>query len=88
MKEKLVFAVAVTTRHLFADFFQNIKNALGMNLKSYEDLIAEAIEQALYKLYKCYPDVYDVKIATPIVTLGSAQIIVYGKIRVEENETK
>jgi hypothetical protein len=82
MKEKVVFAVVVTTRHLFADFFQNIKNALGMNLKSYENLISEAIEQALFKLYKCYPDVYDVQIATPVVTVnGSAQIIVYGKIK-------
>ena len=82
MKEKVVFAVVVTTRHLFADFFQNIKNALGMNLKSYENLISEAIEQALFKLYKCYPDVYNIQIATPVVTVnGSAQIIVYGKIK-------
>ena len=79
--ERVVFAVTVTTRHMFADWFQSIRNALGMNLKSYEDLISEAIEQALLKLYKCYPDVYDVKIATPLVTMGSAQIIVYGKIK-------
>jgi len=81
MKEKVVFAVSVTTRHMFTDWFQGIRNALGMNLKSYEDLISEAIEQALYKLYRCYPDVYDIKIATPIVTTGSAQIIVYGKVK-------
>ena len=82
MKEKVVFAVKVTTRHMFTDWFQSIRNALGMNLKSYEDLIAEAVEQALQSLYKCYPDVYDVQIATPVVTTnGSAQIIVYGKIK-------
>lgn len=81
IKEKIVFAVAVTTKHAFADFFQWFKNLLGMNLTSYEDMIEEATEQALYKLYKCYPDVYDVQITSAFTTMSAAQIIAYGKIK-------
>jgi len=82
MKEKIVYSVKITTRHVFGDWFQSFKNLLGMNLKSYEDLVSEAIEQALYDLYKSYPDVYDVKIESPYIVQGTASIIVYGKIKV------
>ena len=81
-KVKTVFAVVVTSKHLFADFFQWFKNLLGMQLTAYEDMISEAIEKALYKLYTSYPDVYDVRISTTMVTQGAAEIIVYGKVLV------
>lgn len=83
MKERIVFAVVVTSRHFLADFFQWFKNLIGMRLSSYENMISEAIEKALYQLYKTYPDVYDVKITTSQVALGAAEIIVYGKVKVE-----
>lgn len=83
IREKTVFAVIVTSRHFMADFFQWFKNLLGMRLSAYEDMIAEAIEQALYKLYKSYPEVYDVRITTSMVSQGAAEIIVYGKIKEE-----
>jgi len=86
IKEKVVFAVVVTSKHQFADFFQWFRNMLGMDLTGYENMISEAIEKALYKLYKAYPDVYDIKITTTEVATAAAEIIVYGKIKVEENE--
>lgn len=82
MIERTVYCVKVTTRHVFSDWFQGLRNLLGMNLKSYEDLIAESIEQALQELYHSYPNVCDVKIATPLVAMGTATIIVYGKVLV------
>jgi len=86
MKERIVFAVCVTSRHFLADFFQWFKNLIGMRLSSYEDMISEAIEKALYQLYKLYPEVYDIKITTSQVALGAAEIIVYGKIKVEDGK--
>ncbi len=76
-KERTVFAVRVTTKHLFADFFQWFKNLIGMRLSSYENMIAEAVEGALYELYKKYPNVYDVRITTSQTALGAAEVIVY-----------
>lgn len=86
MREKTVFAVRVTSKHFLADFFQGIKNMIGMRLSAYESMIEDAVEGALHDLYKSYPDVYDVKIATAQTARGAAEIIVYGKIKVKENE--
>jgi len=85
-REKLVFSVVVNTRHFLADFFQWFKNLIGMRLSAYESMIEDAIEIALQKLYKNYPDVYDLRIATSQTSMGASEIIVYGKIKVLENE--
>jgi len=83
-KEKTVFAVTVKTKHFMADFFQWFKNLVGMNLTAYEEMIEDGVEEALYKLYKKYPDVYDIKISTSQVTTGACEIIVYGKIKIKD----
>ena len=80
-KEKTVFAVVVKTKHFLADFFQWIRNMLGMNLIAYESMIEDAIEEALQKLYKKFPKVYDVKFTTTQVINGACEVIVYGKIK-------
>lgn len=77
---RTVYAVSVTSRHLFADIFQSIRNMLGMDLVAYERMIEDAIEKALHKLYKKFPKVYDVKITTSMTSMGAAEIIVYGKV--------
>ena len=81
MTEKIVYAVVVKTRHFLADFFNNLKNMIGMNLNSYELMIEDAIEECLYKLKTKYPEVYDIKISTTQVTNGACEIIIYGKIK-------
>ena len=86
MKEQAVFSVVVKSKHVLADVFQWIKNAIGMNLSAYENMIEEAIEEALFKFYKKFPDVYDVKISTTQVTTGACEIIVYGKIKVKDDK--
>jgi len=82
IKEKIVFAVSVKTKHFLADFFQWFKNLIGMNLTAYEEMIEDSVEEAIYKLLKKYPDVYDLKIATSQTAMGASEIIVYGKVRV------
>jgi len=81
MKEKVVFEVAVKSKHVFADAFQWARNVLGKNLPAYEEMLRETIDQALNRLYEKYPDVYDVKITTSTVTLGASEIIVFGKLK-------
>ena len=80
---KTVFSVVVASRHFMADFFQWFKNLIGMRLTSYEDMISEATEKALYQLTKSYPNVYDIQITTSFVAVGTAAIICYGKVNVE-----
>ena len=82
-KEKVVFAVAVKSKHIFADTIQWARNVLGKNLPAYEELLEETIQQALDKLYDKYPDVYDIQITQCEITQGAAEIIVYGKIKVK-----
>jgi len=83
-KEKTVFAVSVKTKHFLADFFQWFKNLIGMNLTAYEQMIEDSVEEAIYKLLKKYPDAYDLKIATSQTAMGASEIIVYGKVKVNE----
>ena len=80
-KEKIVFEVAVKSKHIFADAFQWARNTLGKNLPAYENMIKQSIEEALNKLYKKYPEVYNIKITTSTVTFGASEIIVYGVIK-------
>lgn len=80
--ERVVFAVVVKTKHFLSDYFQSFKNMVGINLHAYETMIEDALGEAYEKLLKKYPDVYDVKFATSQVSDGAAEIICYGKIKV------
>ena len=86
MKEKTVFAVTVKTKHFLTDYFQRFRNLIGMNLVAYEKMIEDSVEEAIHKLLTKYPDAYDLKIATSQTAMGASEIIVYGKIKVNENE--
>lgn len=81
MKEKTVFAVVVKSRHFLSDIFQGFRNTLGMNLKAYEKMIEEALEEVLHKLVTNYPDVYDIRFTTSQVSVGACEIIAYGKVK-------
>ena len=86
MKERMVFAVIVKTKHFLSDFLQGFKNAVGMNLTAYEEMIEDALGEAYMKLTKKYPRVYDIKFTTLQVTDGACEIICYGKIMEEQND--
>ena len=80
---RTVFAVVVKTKHFLSDYFQSVKNLVGMNLTAYEIMIEDALGEAYTKLTKKYPEVYDVKVATSQVSNGACEIICYGKIEEE-----
>jgi len=80
--EKVVFEVSVKSKNIFTDTFQWARNVLGKDLPAYENLLRDSINTALSRLYKKYPDVYDVQITQCEITSGAAEIIVYGKVKV------
>ena len=82
-RERIVFSVVVKTKHFLSDMLQGFKNAVGMNLTAYEEMIEDALGEAYMKLTKKYPGVYDIKFTTSQVTDGACEIICYGKIMEE-----
>lgn len=86
MKERMVFAVVVKTKHFLSDFLQGFKNAVGMNLTAYEEMIEDALGEAYMKLTKKYPGVYDIKFTTSQVADGACEIIAIGKITENKND--
>ena len=80
--EKIVFEVSVKSKNIFTDSFQWARNVLGKNLPAYEDLLRDSIQVALDRLYNKYPDVYDIQITQCEITQGAAEIIVYGKVKI------
>ena len=79
-RERIVFSVVVKTKHFLSDMLQGFKNAVGMNLTAYEEMIEDALGEAYMKLTKKYPKVYDVRFTTSQVKNGACEIICYGKI--------
>ncbi len=85
-KERMVFAVVVKTKHFLSDFLQGFKNAVGMNLTAYEEMIEDALGEVYLKITKKYPGVYDIKFTTTQVTDGACEIIAVGKIMEKVND--
>jgi uncharacterized protein YbjQ (UPF0145 family) len=81
---RVVFVVKVKTRNMYADIFQGLRNMLGMNLTSYEKMIATTIKEALVELYEENPtvDPSSIRIASSNVVAGAgaAEIIVSGVV--------
>jgi len=75
-----VHATVVKTRHLYADMLQTIRNMLGMNLRSYENMTDEGIKEALQILNDKYEglDPHSIKIATANAASGAIMVIVSG----------
>ena len=85
-RERMVFSVVVKTKHFLSDFLQGFKNAVGMNLTAYEEMIEDALGEAYMKLIKKYPEAYEIKFTTSQVTDGACEIICYGKIMENIND--
>ena len=77
---RLVFKVRVLTKDAFTDTFASFKSIIGGRIKAYEKLIERAIQEASDELYKQYPKVKNVRIATTEMIKDGCEIIVYGEI--------
>lgn len=81
----LVYAVRVGTRNIFYDMWAKIKNIFGGRLTPYEQVISKCIKEAYDELKSKYPSVRNIRIQTTMITLGAAEIIVYGEVDEKES---
>ena len=80
---ELFTVVVVRAANVVKDIRENIKNLVGGRMRHYENLIEDAIEDALKELEnrakeKNYDGVIGLKISNPTVVDGGVEIIVYG----------
>ena len=75
--------VVVNSTNVVKDVFAGFKDAVGGRMKIYEDVIQSAVETALKELEQKakeldYDGVIGVKIASPTIANGGAEVVVYG----------
>jgi uncharacterized protein YbjQ (UPF0145 family) len=80
---ELLTVVVVKAANVAKDISENIRNLIGGKMTHYENLIQEALDEALQELEKKaqekgYDGVIGVKICHPTVVTGGVEIIVYG----------
>ncbi len=80
---ELLTVVVVKAANVGKDVLSNIRNLLGGTMIHYEELIQDAVDEALKKLQEKaknsgYDGVIGVKISNPMVVTGGAEVIVYG----------
>lgn len=80
---ELLTVVVVKAANVGKDVLSNVTNLLGGTMKHYEELIQDAVDEALEKLQEKaknngYDGVIGVKISNPMVVTGGAEVIVYG----------
>jgi uncharacterized protein YbjQ (UPF0145 family) len=80
---ELLTVVVVNSANIIKDIQSNVKDMIGGRMKHYEKMIQDAVDMALKELEQkaknCgYDGVIGVKIASPTVVNGGAEVIVYG----------
>jgi len=73
----------VRARNIGRDIFAGLKNIIGGEISEYTKLIADAREEALYRLIKDAEKlgadaVVNVRFTTSMIMQGSAEILAYG----------
>ncbi len=79
---ELLFASGVVAANVIRDFKETIRNYLGGNMESYEELIEKAVKRAIENLVKKakekgYNGLTEFRISNPTVVEGGAEVIVY-----------
>jgi len=69
------YAVRVVTRNFVKDFWGSLMNFLGRRIKTYEDMVKEAIESCLKEL----GNVKEAHIQCEELTNGALMVVVYGE---------
>lgn len=80
---ELLTVVVVRAANVAKDIGENFRNLVGGKMNHYENLIQDAVDEALKELEKKaqekgYDGVIGVKICHPTVVTGGVEIIVYG----------
>lgn len=79
----VVFGVAVIARNIVSDLGATLKNATGGELKTYSALLHKALAEAMDRLHrdavrKGADGVFAIRIATPQITAGAAEVVLMG----------
>lgn len=80
---ELLTVVVVNSTNIFNDVAGSIRDAVGGRMKTYEEVIQDALNMALKELEKKakdlgYDGVIGIKIASPTIANGGAEVVVYG----------
>mgnify|MGYP000750366440 CR=1 FL=1 len=80
---ELLTVVVVKSANILKDIRSNIKDLVGGRMIHYEKLIQDAVDTALQELEqkakdRGYDGVLGVKIVSPTVVIGGAEVVVYG----------
>lgn len=80
---ELLTVVVVLAANVIKDIRENIRNLVGGRMSHYENMIEDAVNEAMQNLDKKakergYDGVIGVKIANPTVVEGAIEIIAYG----------
>jgi uncharacterized protein YbjQ (UPF0145 family) len=80
---ELLTVVVVNSTNVIKDIAAGFQDAVGGRMKIYEKLIQDAVNMALNELEEKakdlgYDGVIGVKIASPTVANGGAEVVVYG----------
>jgi uncharacterized protein YbjQ (UPF0145 family) len=85
----LVSGSTVRAKHVGKDILASLKNLVGGELKSYTDLLNEARQEAIQRMFQEAESVganavVNVRFSTSSVTQGAAELFAYGTaVRVE-----
>lgn len=85
----LVTGSTVRAKHVGKDILASLKNLVGGELKSYTDLLNEARQEAIHRMFQEAESVganavINVRFSTSSVAQGAAELFVYGTaVRVE-----
>lgn len=83
---RTVFAVRVVTKDMITDTLATWKSIIGGRIKSYEKVIAKALENSYNELYERFPNIKNVRVGTTEMIRDGCEIIVYGEVTDEEYE--
>ncbi len=80
---ELLTVVVVNSANIVKDIQSNVRDILGGRMKHYEKMIQDAVDMAMKELEQKakdsgYDGVIGVKITSPTVVHGGAEVIVYG----------
>ena len=75
---KMIQITKVVTKNFIQDFIAKIQNALGMNLKSYENMVTKGYEQIKQELKEKKVKLKWYRMEITQLTNGAVAIMLYG----------
>ena len=78
--ERIVWITRIISKNFMTDFIANVKNILGVRLKSYERMLDNSLKECVDEFYIKYPKAKQVRIEFTEFTAGALAVIVHGVV--------